>query len=233
MSRRSRPRRVAALVLGRLSALRRDDGGTALTEFAFVAAIMVFMYLGSTQLSDAVNADRRVTITARAMADLASRTPSDVGSRIGELKESQLTTIMAASAQVLHPYKMQNAKVRVSEVWKCAVPRNRSTNPTYDPNHASFNLALCLSATDSLTDPAAAAIVGVQWSRSNNSSLSPLTAAGVTLPANIMVGTILIRADVNYSHTPWFAGFNFGTMSLSETIYMVPRNSRTVQLVTG
>jgi Flp pilus assembly protein TadG len=241
MSRRSRHRRVAALVLRPLRALRRDDGGTALIEFAFVAAIMVFMYLGSTQLSDAVNANRRVTITARAMADLASRTPSDVGSRIGELKESQLTTIIAAAGKVLHPYNMQNAKVRVSEVWKCAVPRNRASNPTYDPAHASFNLAKCLPPYDStrptdpenLADSTATPVVGVQWSRTNNNGLSPLTAAQVALPASIQVGTILIQADVSYRHDPWFAGFNFGTMNLSETIFMVPRNSRTVQLVTG
>lgn len=241
MSRRSRLRRSAALALHRLSTLLRHDGGTALIEFAFVAAIMVFMYLGSTQLSDAVNANRRVTITARAMADLASRTPSDVGSRIGELKESQLTTIIAASAQVLHPYPLQNAKIRVSEVWKCAVPRNRESNPTYDPTHASFNLAKCLSAYDStrpsdpenLADNAVPPVVGVQWSRTNNSGMSRLTSATVALPANVQVGTILIQADVSYRHAPWFAGFNFGTMNLSETIFMVPRNSRTVQLVTG
>jgi Flp pilus assembly protein TadG len=70
-------------LLRRLSALRRDDSGLALVEFAFVATTMVFMFVGSVQLSDAINANRRVTITARALADLASRTPSDVGSRIG------------------------------------------------------------------------------------------------------------------------------------------------------
>ena len=119
-----------------MSALPRDNSGIAVVEFAFVATIMIFMYLGSTQLSDAINANRRITITARALADLASRTPSDVGSRIGELKESQLSTIIAASGQVLHPYDLENAQIRISEVWKCAVPRNRASNTTYDPAHA-------------------------------------------------------------------------------------------------
>ena len=126
MSRRSRLRRAPTLLLRRLSALRRDDSGMALVEFALVATTMIFMYVGSAQLSDAINANRRVTITARAMADLASRTPSDVGSRIGELKESQLTTIIDASEQVLYPYASAKAQIRVSEVWKCAVPKNRA-----------------------------------------------------------------------------------------------------------
>lgn len=241
MSRRSRYRRAPARLLRRLSALPRDNSGIAVVEFAFVATIMIFMYLGSTQLSDAINANRRITITARALADLASRTPSDVGSRIGELKESQLSTIIAASGQVLHPYDLENAQIRISEVWKCAVPRNRASNTTYDPAHADFNLAKCLSPYDStrpsdpenLADDTKAPVVGVQWSRTNNNGLSPLTSADVALPANIKVGTILIQADVNYSYAPWFTGFNFGTMNLSETIFMVPRNSRTVQLVTG
>ena len=243
MSRRSRLRRVPTRLLRRLSALRRDDRGLAMVEFAFIATTMIFMYVGSAQLSDAINANRRVTITARALADLASRTPSDVGSRIGELKESQLSAIIAASAQVLHPYRLDKAQIRVSEVWKCAVPKDRALNPTFDPTHASFNLAKCLSPFDpdplrasdpaNIADPAAPPVVGVQWSKTNGNGLSALTAADVTLPANIGAGTVLIQADVNYRHDPWFSGFNFGTIGLSDSIFMVPRNSNTVQLVAG
>jgi hypothetical protein len=224
-----------------LNALRRDVSGTALVEFAFVASIMIFTYLGSTQLSDAINANRRVTITARALADLSSRTPSDVGSRIGELTESQLSTIMAASAQVLHPYSLENAQIRVSEVWKCSVPVDRELHPEYDPESDDFNLTKCLSpfdddplrATDpdNIADPDVEPIVGVQWSRANDNGLDPLTPADVVLPEEIEPGTVMIQADVNYAHAPWFAGFSFGTMNLSDTIFMVPRNSRTVQLV--
>lgn len=234
-------RRAAARPLRRLSLLGRDDCGVALVEFAFVATIMIFMYLGSTQLSDAINANRRVTITARALADLASRTPSDVGSRIGELTESQLSTIIAASAQVLHPYNPENAQIRVSEVWKCAVPTNRALHPEYDPESDDFNLAKCLSPfnhdplraadPDNIADPTAAPIVGVEWSRTNNNGLSPLTSADIVLPENIEAGTVMIQADVKYAHAPWLQGFSFGTINLSDTIFMVPRNSRTVQLV--
>lgn len=241
MSRRTRALRAPALLLRRLRALRRDDRGMALVEFAFVATTMIFMFVGSAQLSDAINANRRVTITARALADLASRTPSDVGSRIGELKESQLSTIIAASAQVLHPYNLDNAQIRVSEVWKCGVPVNRALNKEFDPASSSFNLARCLSpfdpdplrATDpsNIADPTKPAVVGVQWSRTNDNGLDELTSDEVTLPDNIGTGTVLIQADVNYSHAPWFAGFNFGTMELTDTILMVPRNSNTVQLV--
>ncbi len=241
MSRRSRLRRAPARLLRRFNALRRDNNGMALVEFAFVATLMIFMFLGSVQLSDAINANRRVTITARALADLASRTPSDVGSRIGELKESQLTTIIAASAQVLHPYSLDDAQIRVSEVWKCAVPVDRELHSQYDPESDDFNLAKCLSPfdddparaadPDNIADPAATPVVGVQWSRTNDNGLDELTTDDVALPESIEVGTVMIQADINYSHAPLFAGFNFGTIKLSDTIFMVPRNSRTVQLV--
>lgn len=234
-------RRAPARLLRRLNLLGRDDSGVALVEFAFVATIMIFMYVGSTQLSDAINANRRVTITARALADLASRTPSDVGSRIGELTESQLSTIIAASAQVLHPYSQENAQIRVSEVWKCAVPADRALHPEHDPESDDFNLAKCLSPfnddparagdPDNIADPSADPIVGVEWSRTNNNGLSPLTSGDVVLPEDIQAGTVMIQADVNYEHAPWFQGFSFGTINLSDTIFMVPRNSRTVQLV--
>lgn len=241
MRRQSQLRRAPARLLRRLGALRRDDSGTALVEFAFVATTMIFMYVGSAQLSDAINADRRVTITARALADLASRTPSDAGSRIGELRESQLSTIIAASAQVLHPFSLEKAQIRVSEVWKCAVPVNRELHSDYDPASADFNLAKCLAPFDpdplragdpaNIADPSAPPVVGVRWSRTNDNGLDPLTSTDVTLPDDVGVGTVLIQADVNYSHEPWFAGFNFGTIELGDTIFMVPRNSNTVQLI--
>jgi Flp pilus assembly protein TadG len=231
----------------RLRQLWRADEGMALVEFALVATVMIFMFVGSAQLSDAISANRRVTITARALSDLASRTPTDVGSRIGELKEAQVTAILDATVQVLHPYRAANAKMRVSEVWKCAVPKNRSSNPTYDPANASladtdpkkFNLAKCLSPydparaadPDNIADNAVTPITGVQWSRTKGTGINQLTAADLNLPTDIKVGTIVIQADVQYEHKPWFAGFNFGTLNLSDTIYMVPRNSRTVQLL--
>ena len=231
----------------RLRQLWRADEGMALVEFALVATVMIFMFVGSAQLSDAISANRRVTITARGLADLASRTPTDVGSRIGELKEAQVTAILDATVQVLHPYRAANAKMRVSEVWKCAVPKNRGSNPTYDPANASladtdpnkFNLAKCLSPYDparptdpeNIADPSATPITGVQWSRTKGTGINQLTAAELNLPTDITVGTIVIQADVQYEHKPWFAGFNFGTLNLSDTIYMVPRSSRTVQLM--
>lgn len=241
MSGSSTIRQAPAHRLRRLRALWRADEGMALIEFAFVASIMIFMFVGSAQLSDAISANRRITITARALADLASRTPTDVGSRIGELKESQVTAILDATVQVLFPYKADRAQMRVSEVWKCAVPVNRASHTDYDPAHANFNLAKCLSPfdpdparaadADNIADPNVAPISGVQWSRTKGTGINPLTAAELNLPADIMVGTIVIQADVKYEHRPWFAGFNFGTMNLSDTVYMVPRSSRTVQVV--
>ena len=246
MSGSSRIRQAPARRLRRLRPLWRADKGTALIEFALVASVMVFMFVGSAQLGDAISANRRVTITARALADLASRTPTDVGSHIGELKEAQVTAILDATVQVLHPYRAANAQMRVSEVWKCAVPKNRNSNPTYDPANASlpdsdpnqFNLAKCLSPydparaadPDNIADNAVTPITGVQWSRTKGAGINQLTAAELNLPTDILVGTIVIRADINYDHKPWFAGFNFGTLHLSDTIYMVPRSSRTVQI---
>lgn len=241
MSGASTIRQAPGLELRPLRALWRADDGMALIEFAFVATIMIFMFVGSAQLSDAIAANRRVTITARALADLASRTPTDVGSRIGELKESQITAIIDASAQVLHPYDMANAQIRVSEVWRCAVPVNRTLHTEFDPAHTNFNLAKCLSpfdtdpsrATDpdNIADPSVAPIVGVKWSRTKGTGIAQLTAAEVNLPTEIAAGTVIIQADVNYQHHPWFTGFNFGTIHLSDTIFMVPRSSRTVQLL--
>ncbi|GGZ08329.1 TadE/TadG family type IV pilus assembly protein [Novosphingobium colocasiae] len=91
-----------------LRALARDCGGTALIEFAFAFPFLLTLYLGAYLFTDASACDRKVTITARALADLASRSAS--------LTESDVTAILNASAQVLSPYRSANATMVLSEV---------------------------------------------------------------------------------------------------------------------
>jgi len=87
----------------------RDHRGLAAVEFAFALPILLLMYLGGFQLSDAIACNRKVTITARAVADLTSQ--------YATLAPSDADTILNASAQIMAPYKASNALVRVSEIY--------------------------------------------------------------------------------------------------------------------
>jgi Flp pilus assembly protein TadG len=99
---------MARRLLSRLRALASDRGGTVMVEFAVAFPVMVLLYIGSYTMSDAIAANRKVTITARALTDLATRYPS--------LTEADATTILNASAQVMSPYDVSNARIVLSEV---------------------------------------------------------------------------------------------------------------------
>lgn len=90
--------------LGRLAACR---SGVALVEFAVSVPVLFTLYLGAYVLSDQISCSRKVTITARSVADLTSRYAS--------LTPSGLQTVMAASAQIMQPYGGPTT-VRVSEI---------------------------------------------------------------------------------------------------------------------
>lgn len=89
-------------------ALRRDRSGNALVEFAVAFPVLVLLYAGSYVLSDAIACNRKVTITARALTDLATRYSS--------LTQADAATILSASSQVMSPYAPANAVIVLSEI---------------------------------------------------------------------------------------------------------------------
>lgn len=91
-----------------LRRLRRSRAGIAAVEFALVMPVLMTLYLVGNVLSDAIACNRKVTTTARTIADLSSRYIS--------LSSSDVTTILAASTQVMAPYSAANASLAVSEV---------------------------------------------------------------------------------------------------------------------
>ncbi|MBV9014948.1 MAG: pilus assembly protein [Alphaproteobacteria bacterium] len=92
-----------------LRRIARGTSGIAATEFAVALPVLLLMYLGGAQLSDAIGCDRKVTITARAVADLISQNAI--------LSKAQVMSILNASQQIMSPYASNNAKVVVSELW--------------------------------------------------------------------------------------------------------------------
>ena len=53
--------------------LVRDIRGVSAVEFALVLPLMVALYLGLAEASQAIAIDRKVTLTAHALSDLASQ----------------------------------------------------------------------------------------------------------------------------------------------------------------
>ena len=97
-------RRALAGFARRLAASR---SGVALVEFAIAMPVLFTMYLGAFVLSDQIACSRKVTITARTVADLTSRYAS--------ITPTGLQTVMAASGQVMNPYT-NGGTTRVTEL---------------------------------------------------------------------------------------------------------------------
>lgn len=88
--------------------LRRDTRGAALVEFAIVLPVLLLLFLGGYQLSDAIACKRKVTIMTRAIGDITSQYRA--------LTMGEADTLLAASAQILAPYPAAPARLRVSQI---------------------------------------------------------------------------------------------------------------------
>ncbi len=80
----------------------------AAVEFALTLPVLLFVFVGVTEVGEAVSISRKVTITTRTVTDLVTQNSS--------LSASGLNTILAASAQVIAPYSSSNLSVTVSEI---------------------------------------------------------------------------------------------------------------------
>ncbi|MGJ3626060.1 TadE/TadG family type IV pilus assembly protein [Sphingomonas sp. MMS24-JH45] len=96
---------VGELLMPRLS---HDRRGTSAIEFAIALPVLILLFTGGFQLSDAVSVYRKVTTTSRALADLTSQYVT--------VNDAQLDKILAASTQVMAPYSTTDAKLVVSEI---------------------------------------------------------------------------------------------------------------------
>lgn len=85
-----------------------DRRGLALVEFAFVVPVLILLFVGGYQLSDGIFASRKVSRTVRTVADLTSQ--------YTKIDDATLDTILAASQQIMTPYKIDSTEIRVSQI---------------------------------------------------------------------------------------------------------------------
>ncbi len=89
---------------------RRDRSGVAAVEFAMIAPMMFFLFVGCVEFSQALTVDRRVTQAASACADLIARAPSS-GLTEGEV-DGQLRIIES----LMRPYDPTLLNVKIVSV---------------------------------------------------------------------------------------------------------------------
>ncbi len=85
-----------------------DRRGISAVEFALLTPLMLTMYFGSIEVTDAISADRQVTLVASTVADITSEFTS--------VASADISNIMAASCAVLAPFSISKATITLTSV---------------------------------------------------------------------------------------------------------------------
>ena len=99
---------LAQVLHRRLGRLVTDQRGVSAVEFALLLPLMIALYLGTVEVSQGISVDRKVTMTARAIADLVTQ--------YSTIDNARMTDILSASTAVMTPYATSPLKVTVSSV---------------------------------------------------------------------------------------------------------------------
>ena len=94
--------------LKRLNGFGQDARGVAAIEFAMIVPLMLLMFIGAVEFSQAITVDRRVSQVASATADLVARSKT--------LSTTDMSGIMQVVEQLVKPYDHTLLKLTVMNV---------------------------------------------------------------------------------------------------------------------
>src|ERR1700733_10993816 len=125
--------RSSSNLVSRLRDFARCGNGAAAVEFAALLPFMLAVYLGGVEIGDGVAINRKVTITARDVADLASQ--------YTVIHDTDMNTILGAASTIIAPYPSSPLTVTVSEIstdnngkstvtWSQSLPSGSALTPT-------------------------------------------------------------------------------------------------------
>jgi len=89
-----------------LSRLGRDCRGVSAVEFAMLAPLMITLYLGCVETSLGVAAQRKVSLTSAALANLAAQ--------VTNISKTEMDDMISASSAIVAPYSPTNLGMSVS-----------------------------------------------------------------------------------------------------------------------
>ena len=92
----------------RLAAFGRAREGASAVEFALISPLLIMFYFGMAETCELMMAQRRVSHSAAAMADLITQG--------GELDKDELADILLAGRLIMAPFPTANFSVRLTSV---------------------------------------------------------------------------------------------------------------------
>jgi Flp pilus assembly protein TadG len=207
-----------------IRAFRTDGKGVAAIEFALLIPVMLIMYIGTVEITQAVHIDRRLALANRVVGDLLGRNPMD------NPKIADYATIVTAGLAPMGAVNISDLRMRITSY---AVDAGGPAN-----------------APRAFVDWQMTCSVGMNAGAPNVSCTAGGTASGLgytgglkrceidtSINENSMrSGTPLLRLEVQYNHTPilagmfgsndktgWFGFVPAGGFELSKVYYTWPR----------
>ncbi|MGD2132140.1 MAG: pilus assembly protein, partial [Maricaulaceae bacterium] len=89
-------------------ALLADDRGTAAIEFALIAPILMLLYFAVVELSLALDANRKVSMTASVIGDLVAQAD--------EVSVSEVEAILDAADATMQPLNVGEMELRITSL---------------------------------------------------------------------------------------------------------------------
>lgn len=95
----------------RVTRFRAAQEAVAIVEFALTVPLLLFLYLGSVEVSQMITADRKVTTIAGTVGDLVSRTKGTIS------KSGALADYFLAAKKIITPFPSKDLTQIVSSVY--------------------------------------------------------------------------------------------------------------------
>ena len=221
--------RFAAMLRGSAAGVKaawKADRGIAATEFAILVPVLVLLYVGAGELSQAVMTNRRVELLSRTLVDLVAQQPtsSQASSKptpTNATSQTAMQAILAASTAVMAPSPLATLAMTVSAVdivndtsGLCCVFKVRWS---YTRAGALRPCNVNLTPVPPRQAPAPTTV--------SSAMMPPLPGVPLASPIPILI------ADVSYTYTgPFSANWIAFPASMGRTSYMLPRSTGQVIL---
>jgi Flp pilus assembly protein TadG len=173
--------------------------GVSAVEFALIAPLMISLYFGCAEVSDAIAVDRKVSLIAGTLANLTASCGDSTASGgcpssttpPNNITNTEMNNIFAAATAIATPYSSGPLTMRLS--------------------------CIAIGSDGKVTVP---------WSATSGSISKLTTFTFSDTETSLKVNsTQLIYAEVSYAYTPIVGTSFIPNLTLSDHMFMTPRNS--------
>jgi Flp pilus assembly protein TadG len=192
--------RIAARLLGRV----RNDSGIAAVEFSLILPILVLLWIGGVEVTEALSVDRRINNLASSIGDLVARSK--------QISEAEMTKIFDLGPKAMYP----------------------SCDIAGKPTCASRGLSMRITAVNmDGANPANGSVAWSRASGFTKYTTADNNKMNTLVPQALRVqNTQVIMAEVEYYYKPAIGYVITGSAGkkLTDVMFFVPRLSTQVQL---